>query len=127
MAFLTPWGDDAIFFGLDFPLFWLSNNNENAVYYKHEHRLVLADNILPIGFAKEGYKIYDEYDINLQDVVCELIAFSDFTKQQKEKLDGIEILEEKISIEKNEDNCNIKGVYVCKESISQKQEIFVEN
>ncbi|NLL03479.1 MAG: sporulation protein YqfD [Clostridiales bacterium] len=116
-----------IFFGLDFPLFWLSNNNENAVYYKHEHRLVLADSILPIGFAKEGYKIYDEYDINLQDDVCELIAFSDFTKQQKEKLGSIEILDEKIRIEKNEDKCNIKGVYVCKESISQKQEIFVEN
>ena len=76
---------------------------------------------------QRNYKIYDEYDINLQDVVCELIAFSDFTKQQKEKLGSIEILDEKIRIEKNEDKCNIKGVYVCKESISQKQEIFVEN
>jgi len=115
-----------LFFGLDIPLFWLSDNEKNTEYYSHEHRLTLAGSILPVGFIKEGYKIYEEKDITLEETNCELLAFETFSNVQRKKFEKVEILGETVEVLKDNENCTIIGTYICKENICTKQEIFVE-
>lgn len=115
-----------IFFGMDIPLFWLSSGKENSEYYRHEHMLNFAGSFLPVGFVKEGYKIYDKKDIALEDSKCELMAFENFSNMQRNEFEKIKILKENIEISNDEKKCTIKSTYVCEENICLKQEIFVE-
>lgn len=115
-----------LFFGLDIPLFWLNNDVENAEYYRHEYKLNVSGNILPIGYVEEGYKTFEEKKIKINNKECEFLAFEGYTQLQNEIFDKIEILNEKVEVVKDDGNVSINGKYSCKENICTNQEIYLE-
>lgn len=117
-----------LFFGLDIPLFWLSENqDEDSQYFYHKHMLKGGKTILPIGFVKEGYRIYEDKTIALGENNCKLVTFEKYSKIQESKIGNSKILTEEISVQNTSNTCEIFGKYKCEEDIGVKQQIYVDD
>lgn len=117
-----------LFFGLDIPLLWLSQeDSKNSSYFCHKHMLKSGKTILPVGFVKEGYKIYEDRKITLRDNNCQLLSFEKYRKLQEKNIGDSKILTEDINIKNTDNTCEIIGKYKCEENICSEQEIYVED
>ena len=113
-------------FGLEIPLY-LSKDGGTADESIEKEYLVLNDYRLPVGIITDKAKYYNSQTVLLSDSELETLARSELEKRKNGEIGEPEIVSENVSVQMNEDDCNITGQYSYIKDIGEEAEILFED
>ena len=82
---------------------------------------------LPVGIITDKAKYYNSQTVLLSDSELEALAKAELEKRKNSEIGELEILSEKVSVQMNEDDCNITGKYIYIKDIGEETEILFED
>ena len=113
-------------FGLEIP-FYLKKDEGTADENVEKEYLVINSYRLPVGIITDKAKYYDSQTVLLSDSELEALAKAELEKRKNSEIGELEILSEKVSVQMNEDDCNITGKYIYIKDIGEETEILFED
>lgn len=114
------------FFGLEIPLY-LKKDEGTADESTEKEYLVMNSYRLPVGIITDTVKYYNSQTILLSDGELETLARAELEKRKNGELGETELISENISVQMNEDDCNITGKYSYIKDIGVEAEILFED
>lgn len=112
-------------FGLEIPLY-LKKERGSADMTSEKTTLVINGYRLPLGMITETAEYYSESTRMLTDGELETLAKSELEKKKSEQLKNCEILNENITVEKDDSGCVITDSYSCIRDIAVQTEILFD-
>ncbi|MCH5316780.1 MAG: sporulation protein YqfD [Eubacterium sp.] len=113
------------FFGMEIPLYLKKDEGTADVSAEREY-LVINSYRLPVGIITEKSRYYISQTLLLSDSELEILARAELEKRKTEELGDLELISEKVSLQMNEDDCNITGKYSYIKDIGEETEILFE-
>ena len=113
-------------FGLEIPLY-LKKDEGTADENVEKEYLVINSYRLPVGIITDKAKYYNSQTVLLSDSELEALAKAELEKRKNSEIGELEILSEKVSVQMNEDDCNITGKYIYIKDIGEETEILFED
>lgn len=113
-------------FGMEIPLY-LKKDAGTADESVEREYLVINSYRLPVGIITNKAKYYHSQTILLSDSELEALARSELEKRKKGEIGETELISENVSVQMNEDDCNITGKYSYIKDIGKETEILFEN
>ena len=113
-------------FGLEIPLY-LKKDEGTADESTEKEYLVMNSYRLPVGIITDTAKYYNSQTILLSDGELETLARAELEKRKNGELGELELISENVSVQMNEDDCNITGKYSYIKDIGVEAEILFED
>ena len=113
------------FFGLEIPLY-LKKDEGTADENTEKEYLVVNSYRLPVGIITEKTRYYTSQTVLLSDSELEVLARAELEKRKNGEIGDCELVSEDVSVQMNEDDCNITGKYSYIKDIGVETEILFE-
>lgn len=113
-------------FGLEIPLY-LKKDEGTADESTEKEYLVMNSYRLPVGIITDTAKYYNSQTILLSDGELETLARAELEKRKNGEFGELELISENVSVQMNEDDCNITGKYSYIKDIGVEAEILFED
>ena len=104
----------------------LPSANKNSDCYEHQSRLVINGKKLPFGINYRLYTTYEEKEKTMSEEQTKLMAITEFALKSYFETQHAQIIEQDVTVTKNDGSVTINGNYFCYENIGQSVSIDIE-